>query len=107
MRAKVEVPTDAEEAAIQRGIALDSDARELTDAEMAEMRPASEVMPELLNVTPRRRGPGKTPARAVLSLRVPPATLDGLRALGPGWRDQAVEALAAVVAERRKSGPRQ
>ena len=45
MRAKVRMPTDEEEAAIQRGIAADPDNPELTDAQMAEMRPAAEVMP--------------------------------------------------------------
>lgn len=37
--------TDEEEARIQRGIALDPDSPELTDAELARMRPAHEVLP--------------------------------------------------------------
>ncbi|MEZ5538247.1 MAG: hypothetical protein R3F02_21780 [Thiolinea sp.] len=41
-------PTDEEEAEIQAGIAADPDARELKDEEWAEMRPAAEVLPELV-----------------------------------------------------------
>ena len=37
-----------EEAAINAGIAVDPDARELTDEEFAQMRPAIEVDPELV-----------------------------------------------------------
>ncbi len=41
MRAKVRMPTDDEEAVIQRGIAADPDNPELTSVQVAEMRPAA------------------------------------------------------------------
>jgi hypothetical protein len=40
--------TDAEAAAIRQAAASDPDARELSDAELAEFRPASEVLPRIL-----------------------------------------------------------
>lgn len=43
-RPRLIMPTKAEEAAINRGIATDPDAPEMTDAEMAAMRPAAEVL---------------------------------------------------------------
>ena len=48
--------SDAEEAAIQAGIAKDPDNPELTEAEIAAMRPASEVLPpELYAALTKRR----------------------------------------------------
>ena len=41
MRAKVRMPTDDEEAVIQRGIAADPYNPELTNVQVAEMRPAA------------------------------------------------------------------
>lgn len=96
MRAKVKMPTDEEEAAIQRGIAADPDSPELTDAQMAEMRPAAEVMPAPLyaELTKRRgRPPGVKPAKVLVSVRVAPDVLARLRASGPGWLVRAEEAL--------------
>lgn len=53
--------SDEEEARIQRGIAIDPDSPELTDEELARMRPAREVLPpeffEALDEM--RRGQGK------------------------------------------------
>lgn len=49
-----------EEAAINAGIAVDPDARELTDEEFAQMRPAIEVDPELVRHWRQKRG--KKPA---------------------------------------------
>ena len=48
MRAKVEVPTDEEEAAIQRGIARDLENPEWTEDDFSRSRPASEVLPPAL-----------------------------------------------------------
>ena len=49
-----------EEAAINAGIEVDPDARELTDEEFAQMRPAIEVDPELVRHWRQKRG--KKPA---------------------------------------------
>ena len=50
-----------EEAAIAAGIAADPDARELTDTDFARMRPASEVVPVIVEAYRRTRGKQKAP----------------------------------------------
>ncbi len=100
MRAKVRMPTDAEEAAIQRGIAADLDNPELTDQQMAAMRPAAEAMPAPLyaELTKRRgRPPGDRPAKVLVSIRVAPDVLVRLRASGPGWLVRAEAALTKLA----------
>ena len=44
----VRLPTVAEDRAIDRGIAEDPDARELTDEDIDEMRPVKDGMPHLV-----------------------------------------------------------
>ncbi len=101
-RAAVRMNTPEEEAAIQRGIAGDPDTFELTDAQMAEMRPASQALPKALYTElTRRRGrpPGDKPAKVLVSVRVAPDVLAKLRASGPGWLTRAEEALRRLVEE--------
>lgn len=73
-----------------------SDNPELTDAELAEMRPAREV-PEVYNLLPKRgRGrPKLADAKVNLTLRIDPALLDAYKATGSGWQVLMHEALAA------------
>ncbi len=100
MRAKIRMPIDNEEAAIQRGISADPDNPELTDAQMAELRPASEVMPAPLYAElAKRRGrpPSDKPAKVLVSVRVAPDVLARLRASGPGWLVRAEEALRKLA----------
>ena len=85
MRPKVETPTDEEEAMIQRGIAADPGAPELTDAQLASMRPAAEVVPHIV----RRRGSQKAPTKIPVSLRLDADVVDALRATGEGWQTRA------------------
>jgi uncharacterized protein (DUF4415 family) len=90
--------TDAQEAAIQRGIAADPDNPELTDAELAAMRPAKDVLsPELLATLSKRRpgqrGPGKAPRREAVQLRLKPDVLAAYRATGDGWQTRMGEIL--------------
>lgn len=49
--------TDEEEAALQAAIAADPDAAELTDAQLARMRPAREALPPSLYAALTRRRP--------------------------------------------------
>lgn len=41
----------------------------------------------------RRRGPGKKPAKALISLRIRPDTLERWKATGEGWQTRMAEAL--------------
>lgn len=90
-------PTDEEEAAIQRGIAADPDNPELTEADFAEMRPAAEVMPDLVAAFRRRRGRPAGQSKELVSLRLDHDVLDRLRAEGPGWQSRANALLRKAV----------
>jgi uncharacterized protein (DUF4415 family) len=85
--------TPAEEAAIQRGIAADSDNPEWTDADFARARSAAEVAPQLV----RRRGPQKTPTKEAVSLRLDHDLVERLRATGPGWQRRVNDTLRKAV----------
>ena len=90
--------TDEEEAVIQAAIASDPDNPELTDEEIASLRPAAEVLPpELyaaLTSRPRGRPRSASPKRQV-TLRLDSDVIAGLRATGPGWQVRVNEALRA------------
>jgi uncharacterized protein (DUF4415 family)/uncharacterized DUF497 family protein len=90
-------PTDEEEAAIQRGIAGDPDAPELTATERKAMRPTEDVAPELLKGALRRRGPQKSPTRELITIRLDREVTRLLRSSGPGWQTRVAEALKAMV----------
>lgn len=89
--------TDEEEAAIQRGIALDPDNPEWTEEDFREARPAIEVMPELVEAWRRSRGKQKAPTKVLVSLRLQKEIIERLRATGPGWQTRANEMLRKAV----------
>ncbi len=79
--------SDAEEVAIQRGIALDPDNPEWTAEEFASARPFREVFPELAASIDRARGrpPLDQPKRQI-SIRLDPDVIEKFRATGKGWQ---------------------
>ncbi len=83
----------------------ETDFPELTDEQLAAMRPAREVMPpEFFAAVKRKqgqRGPGKKPAKVLVSLRLDPKTLAAFKAEGPGWQKRIGEVLARA-AKRKK-----
>jgi uncharacterized protein (DUF4415 family) len=83
-----------EDASIAAAAESDPDARPLTDADWARMRPAHEVHPELVAALLRRRGRPKadTPKRQV-TLRLDADVIDRLRASGAGWQTRLNQAL--------------
>ena len=101
MRAKIKVPTAAEERRIQVGIAADPDTFEPTDAQLTAMQPAVSALPPAsyaeLTTTRRGRGPGKRLAKVLVTVRVDQDVAIGLRASGPGWQVRANEALRRLV----------
>lgn len=81
--------SDDEEAAIQAGIAQDPDNPELTEAELASLRPAAEVMPAALYAALTR----DAAERDAAIVRLDPDVLAHFRATGPGWEARVNAAL--------------
>jgi len=91
---KLKPITDEEEAIIQAQIAGDSDDEDISDAQLAQARPFSEVFPELAASIRRSAGrPKLENAKAAVTLRLSPATLSKFEALGPDWRARMAEVL--------------
>jgi uncharacterized protein (DUF4415 family) len=87
MKRKIEPLSEAEEAAIQCGIAADADNPEWTEADVKAARPASKVLGEETVAALRSRGP-QTPTKAVVSLRLDADLVQALRESGPGWQSR-------------------
>ncbi len=112
---KLHMPTQAEDLAIQQGIADDPDASELGDDFFRHARPAVEVLGASVveALTSRSSssgaaGPGAAPAavgRVVISLQLDQDVLDALRAMGADWQTRVNELLRAGLAASRHRHP--
>jgi uncharacterized protein (DUF4415 family) len=73
------------------------DSPELTDEELAAMRPMREAMPEVhaALVASRKRGPVRQ--KTLVSIRLDDDVLEGLRASGPGWQSRLNDAARMVI----------
>lgn len=100
---KIYMPTEAEDLAIQQGIAEDPDASELDDAFFREARPASEVLGKSI-VEALTAKPGKAahkPGSVVVSIPLDQDVLDVLRSMGPDWQARLNDLLRADIAAGR------
>ena len=97
-------PTDQEEAEIQRHIAEDPDAPEMTDEDWARARPAIEVDPEIVEWSRRRRGKQKAPTKRLVSIRLDEDIVNHLRSSGPGWQTRLNDRLRQDVLALREEG---
>jgi uncharacterized protein (DUF4415 family) len=81
-----------------------SDNPEWTDEELANARPAREVLPpaffEALARKRGQRGLQKAPTKVAISIRLSKDVIDAFKADGPGWQARMDEALRAVVRRR-------
>jgi uncharacterized protein (DUF4415 family) len=87
---------------------IDDDNPELTDEQLANLRPASEVLPPELyaRLTARRpgqRGAQKAPTKVAVTLRLDPEVVAAFKADGPGWQTRINQALKKIVARRAKA----
>jgi len=85
--------TDEEDAEIRAGALSDPDNPPLTDEMWARMRPASEVMPDIVEAYRRSRGRQKAPTKQLISLRLDRDVIAHFRARGPGWQRRINAAL--------------
>lgn len=81
--------------------------RELTAADFRRMRPAHEVLPQLIGtkaaaelLRPRGRPPKVNP-KAQVTLRLDAQVLKHFKAAGPGWQTRINAALKRAVAKSR------
>lgn len=82
----------------------DDDNPELTDEQLLDLQPASEVLDAAtMSALRRLRGPQKAPTKAQVTLRIDRDVLDHFRAGGPGWQSRLNAALRAAVAAGRSS----
>jgi uncharacterized protein (DUF4415 family) len=99
------MPTEKEEAEINAGIAGDPDARELSDEEFAQMRPASEVVPEIVKAHRagrlKVRGPQKKPTKVPVYIRLSRDVVEYFKAQGRGWQTRLDDALKEYIASRK------
>jgi uncharacterized protein (DUF4415 family) len=82
-----------------------SDNPELTDEELANLRPAREVLPaEFFEALEKRRqgqrGPQKAPTKVAVSIRLSRDVVDAFKAKGPGWQSRIDETLRAFLQKK-------
>ncbi|MEL7092505.1 MAG: BrnA antitoxin family protein [Pseudomonadota bacterium] len=91
--------TDAEEARIQRLIASDPDAPEVTDAQMAKAQPFADAFPDLAAKMRKNVGgrPKSANPKVPVSIRLDREVVAKLKASGPGWQSRVNEMLRRAV----------
>ena len=86
--------TDEEEAEIQREIAEDPDAPEITHEQAVEGMSLADALPELAAAIRRRRGrPSVASPKETISIRLSRDVLEHYRATGRGWQTRVEEIL--------------
>lgn len=103
---KLHIPSEAEDKAINDGIAQDADARKLDDAFFANAKPANEVLGhEFIEAFKRSRGRPRgsvaEQTKEKVNLRLDPDVLEALRASGRGWQTRVNDLLRADIQSGR------
>jgi uncharacterized protein (DUF4415 family) len=75
----------------------ESENPEWTPEDFARARPGREVIPEIVALIRRRRGPQKRPIKRLISLRLDPDVIEHFRARGPGWQASINSTLRKAV----------
>jgi uncharacterized protein (DUF4415 family) len=82
-------------------LAVVSDSPELTKADIAEMRPFAEVLPELAKKLRGARGPQAAAKKVSTTIRLSPEVVGFFKRGGRGWQSRIDEALKEWVGARR------
>jgi uncharacterized protein (DUF4415 family) len=105
----VQMPTPDEEAAINAGIAADSESRELDEQWFAEARPASEVLPQIFGekiakdmLRPRGRPRVAFPKERI-NIRLSHEVVEHFKSAGEGWQTRIDRALRQFITEHPNS----
>jgi len=87
--------SDAEEARIQKMIASDPDAPEVTDAQIAKAKPFTEAFPALAENMHKNVGgrPCSKNPKVPVSIRLDQDVVAKFKATGPGWQSRVNEVL--------------
>jgi uncharacterized protein (DUF4415 family) len=72
----------------------------LSPATLKKMRPAAEVVPDIVEEYRRTRGPGKRPNKVAVSIRLDPDVVDEYKQTGSLWQKRVNDDLRAAL--RRK-----
>lgn len=70
---------------------------ELTEADIARMRPAREVFPDLIERIARSRGAQKAPTKRQVTIRLDQDVIEHFKAGGTGWQTRINEALRREI----------
>jgi len=83
----------------------DGEVRELTAADASSAVPFSALpaAEQKMLLSPRRRGPQRSPRKVPISIRLSPDVAHRLRATGAGWQRRADEALREWLARGNKA----
>ena len=97
--------SDEDEARLQAEIAVNPDHPEMTDEELAAMRPASEVLPPALYaaLTRPRGRPKAEETKVPVKLRLDRGAVDAFKATGAGWQTRMNDVLVKA-ANKLKTG---
>lgn len=73
------------------------DSPELSDEQLAQMRPMPEAMPEIhaALTSGKKRGPARR--KTLVSIRLDDDVLAGLRASGPGWQSRVNDVARKLI----------
>ena len=78
--------------------------RELTDQDVKQMRPMSEVLPASLQRTIGQRGRQQAPTKVKTSIRLSPEVIQHFKAQGNGWQRRLDKALKTYIREHGHEG---
>lgn len=111
---RIHIPTEAEDRELTRAAESDPDNPPLSDAELARMRPAAEVLPRLMGEQAakamlRPRGRPSLPEdqrKVTLNMRADREVVEAFKATGDGWQTRINEVLRAYAKLHHMLPPR-